>query len=155
MSAPRSEMRDAEYLGLGFLAVTSSELLKRLVARAELTDDERHTLRRAAAFLKDVSSGAKLVASGTNASASESDLRKFSYAVEPLRSIQHHIAAVEIEGQVTGLAESIEDAISQSPAIDATRLNNAQRFFDSLYRFLMDLVETGRRRRQRLESAHM
>lgn len=113
MSTPDNEFREAEYLGLGFLAVTSSELLGRLLEGQDIDDDDSYTLRRAAKFLNDVSSGATLVTSGgitSNVSSFET-VRKLAYSVEPLKLMQDEIHSADIGQVFDNMAVSINSAL--------------------------------------------
>ncbi|MDS4025727.1 MAG: hypothetical protein RKO25_01850 [Candidatus Contendobacter sp.] len=149
MSAPGNEFREAEYLGLGFLAVTSSELLDQLLAGKSIDEDDKHTLRRAIDFLKKASSGARLVNSGvsSNANALET-VSKFAYSVEPLRFVQDKTGSADIEAVFKKMATSIEVAMHNpaSASIDRTSLTTAKNFFSKLHVLFTDLVEASKRR---------
>ncbi len=148
MSTPGNEFRDAEYLGLSFLAVSSSELLERLLASQQIDEDDKYTLRRAEIFLKDVSSGARLVTSGvsSNACAVET-VRKLAFSVEPLKFMQDKIKADDVGEEFEKMASAIETALSPSNSqIKVEELNNAKEFFRQLSAFLVGLVESGQRR---------
>jgi hypothetical protein len=148
MSTPGNEFRQAEYLGLGFLAVTSCELLDRLLAGQTIDQDDEYTLRRAESFLKDVSSGARLVTSGvgSNASAVET-VRKLAYSVEPLKLMQDRIQAADVGNELDKMAAAIEAALSTSKvSIKKEELTNAKDFFRGLHTFLSGLIESGQRR---------
>lgn len=148
MSTPGNEFREAEYLGLGFLAVTSSELLDRLLAGQEIDDDDKYTLGRAEKFLKDVSSGARLVTSGVGANASAvENVRKLVYSVEPLKLIQEGIQSAQIVDAFENMANAIETALTYQ--IDETQreiLGIAKSFFHQLHIFLLDKIESEQRR---------
>lgn len=149
MSAPGNEFREAEYLGLGFLAVTSSELLNRLLEGKPIDEDDQHTLHRAINFLNDVSNGARLVNSGVSSKANALEtVSKFAYSVEPLKLMQDRIRSAEIEGAFKKMAISIESAISNSvnTDIDQSSLTNAKDFFSKLHVFLTDQIEASKRR---------
>ncbi|MBI3095549.1 MAG: hypothetical protein HYY97_11830 [Rhodocyclales bacterium] len=148
MSTPGYEFREAEYLGLGYLAVSSSELLDRLLSHQPIDDDDRYTLRRAKCFLMDVSSGARLVKSGVSSNASAVDsVRKLVYSVEPLKLMQDAIRSAEVGEVFEKIAGSIETAITVSE-YDADRddLIIAKDFFHQLHVFLVSSIESGRRR---------
>ena len=149
MSTPGNEFREAEYLGLGFLAVTSSELLDRLLTGQPIDDDDKHTLQRAEKFLKDVSSGAKLVTGGvsSNVSAVET-VRKLAYSVEPLKLMQDEIQSTEVGEAFERMADAIEVALSGGTIDEAARNNLivARGFFRQLHVFLIGLIETDQRR---------
>lgn len=148
MSTPGNEFRDAEYLGLSFLAVSSSELLERLLASLPIEEDDEYTLRRAENFLKDVSSGARLVTSGvsSNACAVET-VRKLAFSVEPLKFMQDRIKADDVGEEFEKMARAIETALSPNNSqIKVEELNNAKEFFRQLSAFLVGLVESGQRR---------
>lgn len=146
MSTPGSEFREAEYLGLGFLAVASSELLARLLAGQPIDDDDKYTLRRAKKFLEDASSGAQLVNEGvhSNVSAVET-VRKLSYSVEPLTLVHEQIRAAEAGVVLQRLADSIKQAVD-TEVIDRANLEVAKNFFRQLHIFFLKLTEAGRRR---------
>lgn len=148
MSAPGNEFREAEYLGLSFLAVTSSELLDQLLAGKSLDEDDKYTLHRAIDFLKDASSGARLVNSGvsSNANALET-VSKLSYSVEPLRFVQDSTGSSDIEAIIEEMVNSIEEAIANpvNANIDEISLTNAKNFFSNLHVFFTDLVEASKR----------
>lgn len=150
MSTPGNEFREAEYLGLGFLAVTTSELLGRLLARQIIDDDDKYTLRRAMSFLEDVSSGVRLVISGgvnSNVSAVET-VRKLAYSVEPLKLMQERIRSAEVEQKFENMADAIKAALSGSiiDGVDSKNLVVAKEFFCQLHVFLVSLIETKQRR---------
>ena len=147
MSAPGHEFREAEYLGLGYLAITSSELLARLMAGDQLSDDDKFTLRRAQDFLCDVSNGARLVTSGIQRNASASDaIQKLSYAVEPLKLLQEEFRSADVGETLEKVAGSIGNALQASDGADRTDLELAKNFFRELHVFLANLVEVGKRR---------
>ena len=150
MSTPGNEFREAEYLGLGFLAVSSSELLERLLAHQPIDDDDRYTLQRARGFLLDVASGARLVTEGvsSNASATET-VRKLAYSVEPLKLMQDEIRSAEVGSVFENMARSIEVSLDIDPAPKEEDLKNlgiAKDFFAQLHAFLVNLIEAGKRR---------
>jgi len=149
MSAPGNEFCEAEYLGLSFLAVTSSELLDQLLAGNSIDEDDKYTLRRAIDFLKDASSGVRLVNSGisSNANALET-VSKLSYSVEPLRFVQDNTGSADVEAVFTMMATSIEVAIDNpvNADIDRNSLTTAKNFFSKLHVLFTDLVEASKRR---------
>lgn len=155
MSAPRQEFRESEYLGLGLLAVTSTGLLDRILAGEQLDGDDKHTLRQATSFLHDVSSGAKLVTAGvtSNVSAAES-VRKLAYAVEPLGLMQRRIKEAEVGDVLNRVANTIEHSLQTPPTVNERNdLEMAKDFFQQLQAFLLNLVESGKRRTGDLGSA--
>lgn len=149
MSAPGNEFREAEYLGLGFLAITSAELLDRLLAEQSIDDDDKYVLRRAAKFLKDVSSGVRLVTSGgvtSNVSAVDT-VRKLAYSVEPLKLMQDKIQSAEVSEVFESMAEAIEAASLDSLAeSERNNLAVAKDFFRQLHVFLLSMIEADQRR---------
>ena len=149
MSTPDGNFRETEYLGLGFLAVKSSLLLSTLLEGHPINDDDKYTLKRAQDFLTDVSSGARLVTSGssTNANAIES-VRKLSYSVEPIRLMHEQICAAEVEDVFKGMASAIESAITSTNPVDLKKneLNRATEFFKVLHISLFNLVENNQKR---------
>lgn len=148
MSAPRQEFRESEYLGLGLLAVTSTGLIDRILSGEVLDDDDKHTLLRAKSFLHDVSSGAKLVTSGvsSNVSAAET-VRKLAYSVEPLTLMQENLKAADVGVVFDRMADSIEHSLTVAPTpAERDDLAIAKDFFQQLQAFLLNLVESGKRR---------
>lgn len=149
MSTPDGNFRETEYLGLGFLAVKSSLLLSKLLEGQNINDDDKYTLKRAQDFLTDVSSGARLVTSGssTNANAIDS-VRKLSYSVEPIKLMHEQIHAAEVEDVFKGMASAIELAInSPNPAnLQENELTRATEFFKVLHTSLFNLVENNQKR---------
>lgn len=147
MSAPGLEFREAEYLGLGFLAITSSELIKGLIAGHTINEDDRHTLLRAKRFLEDVSSGARLVTSGATSNVSAVDsVRKFAYAVEPLKFMQDHIRASDVGEAFPRIASAIQETVDSGHPVDPESLAQAMDFFRQLHAFLTSLAAAGKRR---------
>ncbi len=147
MSAPGQEFRDAEYLGWGYLAVTSVELLERVLAGQALDQDDAHNLERARQFLVDAASGAKLVQSGVPSNVSPVEtVRKFSYAVEPLRHVRHNLPPPEVGLVFDKMASSIDAALHQGAQADRTELAFTKSFFQQLHHMLLDIIESGKRR---------
>ncbi len=148
MSAPRQKFRESEYLGLGMLAVTSSTLISKLLEGGALNDDDKHTLRRASGFLHDVSSGAKLVTAGVSSNVSAADsVRKLAYSVEPLTLMQKQIKEAEVGEVFDRVATTIEVSLAAAPTqAQRTDLEIAKDFFQQLQTFLLNLVESGKRR---------
>lgn len=149
MSAPGNEFREAEYLGLGYLAVTSSELLDQLLSGVDIDDDDKYTLRRAKGFLNDVSSGARLVTSGVSSNVSAVDsVRKLSFAVEPLKLMHEEVLkSADLGEAFEKMANSIDAAIGNSLTNeDRNYLIAAKDFFRQLHLFFINLVEAGQRR---------
>ncbi|WP_125181306.1 hypothetical protein [Thiohalobacter thiocyanaticus] len=149
MSTPGNEFREAEYLGIGFLAISSSELIEKLLEGHQIDDDDKYVLRRAETFLNDVSSGARLVTSGgLNANVSAADsVRKLAYSVEPLKLMQDGIQSAEVGDVFQNMALSIEAALTNH--IDEITENNlcaAKEFFHQLHVFIMSLIETHQNR---------
>lgn len=155
MSAPGQEFRESEYLGLGLLAVSSSGLIDRLLTGGALDDDDRHTLLRAKSFLHDVSSGAKLVTMGVASNVSSADsVRKLAYSVEPLALMQDRIKAADVGVVFDRMANSIDHSLLAAPSQDEREdLALAQTFFQQLQSFLLNLVESGKRRTGDIGSA--
>jgi hypothetical protein len=146
MSAPGLEFREAEYLGLGFLAISASELLERLLSGDKLDEDDKYTLKRAKRFLEDASSGAELVRSGVGSTVNAVDsVRCLSYSVEPLKLMQQQIKASEVEKEFRTLAHAIAEAVDQSK-IERGELALAKDFFRQLHFFFVDLAERDKRR---------
>lgn len=147
MSAPGREFRDAEYLGWGYLAITSVELLERVLAGQPLDQDDAHNLRRARQFLVDAASGAKLVQSGVPSNVSPVEtVRKFSYAVEPLRHVRHNLPPPEVGRVFDKMASSIDAALHQGAQADRAELAFTKSFFQQLHHMLLDVIESGKRR---------
>lgn len=147
MSTPGQEFRDAEYLGWDYLAITSVELLERVLAGQALDQDDAHNLDRARQFLIDAASGAKLVQSGvpSNVSPVES-VRKFSYVMEPLRLARHDLPPPEVGAALDRMASSIDAAIHPGNPPDRAQLAFAKTFFQYLHHMLLDIIESGKRR---------
>ncbi|MFV1976002.1 MAG: hypothetical protein ACC651_09655 [Candidatus Scalindua sp.] len=149
MSTPGNEFREAEYLGLGFLAVTSSEILNQLLDGQPVDEDDKHTLRRAEKFLRDVSSGAQIVTSGgVNSNVSSVDtVRKLAFSVEPLKLMQEQIRTAAVGEVFNSMASSIEDSLTGdiSEAM-SSNLILARDFFIQLNVFLMGLIDSDQRR---------
>lgn len=147
MSTPGQEFRDAEYLGWGYLAITSVELLERFLAGQALDQDDAHNLERARQFLIDAASGAKLVQSGVPSNVSPVEtVRKFSYVMEPLRQIQHDLATPEVGLVLDKMATSIDAALHQGGQPDRAQLAFAKAFFQHMHYMLLDIIESGKRR---------
>ncbi len=149
MSAPNNEFREAEYLGLGFLAVTSSELLDKLLEEKSLDEDEKYMLQRAGKFLRDVSSGAQLVTSGgvsSNVSAAET-VRKLAYSVEPLKLMQDKIQSAKVGEAFENMANAIDAGLANSLGeSERNDLKVATTFFHQLHVFLIGQVESRQQR---------
>lgn len=146
MSAPSLHFREAEYLGLSFLAVSTSELLEQVLGGRQLDEDEKHTLLRARRFLEEASNGALLVTSGVHSNVSAADtVRKLSYSVEPLKVLQHALKAADADVALKQLAKSIEDVV-QAHRLDRDSLSIARDFFQQLHLFFVTLIEKGKRR---------
>ena len=147
MSTPGQEIRDAEYLGLGYLAITSAELLERVLSGQPMDLDDAHNLTRARQFLVDAASGAKLVASGVPSNVSPVEtVRKFSYAVEPFRQVQHGVPPPDVGPFLEKMASAIDAALHNDPQVDRPQLEVAQSFFKFLHRMFLDVIESRRRR---------
>lgn len=147
MSTPGQEFRDAEYLGWGYLAITSVELLERALADQPLDMDDVHNLQRARQFLIDAASGAKLVQSGVPSNVSPVEtVRKFSYIMEPLRLSRHGQPPPEVGPVLDMMASSIEDALRPGGQADQAQLAFAKAFFQQMHYVLLDLIESGKRR---------
>lgn len=147
MSTPGQEFRDAEYLGWGYLAITSAELLERVIAGQTLDQDDAHNLERARQFLIDAASGAKLVQSGVPSHVSPVEtVRKFSYAVEPLRHVRHDLLPPEVGPVFDRMASSIDAALHQGAQADPGQLALTKAFFQNLHHGLLDIIESGKRR---------
>lgn len=147
MSTPGQEFRDAEYLGWGYLAITSAELLERVLANQPLDGDDAHTLQRARQFLVDAASGAKLVQSGVPSNVSPVEtVRKFSYAMEPLRLSRHGQPPPEVGPVLDMMASSIDAALQPGAQADRAQLAFAKAFFQHMHHMLLDIIESGKRR---------
>ncbi len=148
MSAPGREFRESEYLGLGLMAVRSTTLIDKLLSGIQISEDEKHVLIRAQKFLFDVASGAKLVNSGVGSNVSATDsVRKFSYSVEPLQLLQQNMQAAEAQSMLEEIAQSVAQTVAEG--MDESRrddLQKAKSFFSELHKFLLELVETSKRR---------
>lgn len=146
MSTPGQEFRDAEYLGWGYLAITSAELLERVLAGQSLDADDAHSLKRAQQFLTDAASGAKLVQSGVPSNVSPVEtVRKFSYVMEPLRLSRSDLPP-EVGSALDDMASSINAALQTGAQVDRTQLVFAKTFFQNMHHVLLDIVESGKRR---------
>lgn len=146
MSAPGLEFREAEYLGLGFLAISASELLDRVLNGGQLDDDDKYTLNRAKRFLEDASSGAEIVKSGVGNTVNAVDsVRCLSYSVEPLKLMQQQIKTSEVDKAFKMLADSIGAAVDAAK-VDRNGLTVAKDFFKQLHVFFVDLAESNKRK---------
>lgn len=149
MSAPNQQFREAEYLGWGYVAVTSSEILQRLLAGQAPDQDDKHYLERAKQFLSDAASGAKLVSMGVPSHVSPVEtVRKFSYSVAPLRQVQGNGAGAppDVAAALEAMIKSIDDALRNGRPEDPGLLTVTKDFFMQLHRVLLDIVESGKRR---------
>ena len=147
MSTPGQEFRDAEYLGWGYLAITSAELLERVLAGQPLDQDDAHNLERARQFLIDASSGAKLVQSGVPSNVSPVEtVRKFSYVMEPLRLSRHGLPPPEVGPVLDKMASSIDAVLQPGAQADHAQLAFAKTFFQHMHHMLLDIIESGKRR---------
>lgn len=147
MSTPGLEFHDAEYLGWGYLAITSVELLDRVLGGQHLDADDAHNLKRAQKFLVDAASGAKLVTAGVPSHASPVEtVRTFSYAVKPLRQVRNDVPPPEVGAALDRMASSIDTALRQGAPVDSAQLTFARDFFKQLHHLLLDIVESGKRR---------
>lgn len=149
MSASGNEFREAEYLGLGFLAVTSSELLDQFLHGQSIEDeDDRYTLRRAETFLREVSNGARLVTSGVSSDASAIEtVRKLTYSVEPLKLIQDGIRSADVGQTFEDMAHAIDSAVTgDMDQAERGSLVAAMNFFRQLHVFLIAQIEANQRR---------
>lgn len=147
MSTPGQEFRDADYLGWGYLAITSVELLERVLAGQSLDADDAHILKRARQFLIDAASGAKLVQSGVPSNVSPVEtVRKFSYVMEPLRLSRSDLPPPEVGSVLDGMASSIDAALQRGAQADRAQLLFAKTFFEHMHHMLLDIIESGKRR---------
>jgi hypothetical protein len=147
MSTPGQEFRDADYLGWGYLAITSAELLERVLAGQQLDMDDAHSLKRARQFLIDAASGAKLVQSGVPSNVSPVEtVRKFSYVMEPLRLSRRDLPPPEVGKALDDMASSIDAALAAGAQADTAQLKLTKTFFMNMHHMLLDIVESGKRR---------
>jgi hypothetical protein len=147
MSTPGHEFREAEYLGLGYLAVSTSELLDRVLSGQRLDADDMDTLERARQFLSDVSSGARLVTAGTpsNVSPVES-VRKFSYSVEPLGQMQENLRAADFGDAIDRMASSVGAVLEPGAHFNVADVTMTKDFFHQLHIFLVNMIEARKRK---------
>lgn len=146
MSAPGLEFREAEYLGISHMAITSDELIVRLLSGRQLSNDDKQRLRKAKKFLEDVSSGARLVTSGvsSNVSAVET-VRKLTYTMEPLKLVGDGINTAAAEAIFQQMAVAIGSAVDDG-SIDREKLQLASSFLRQLHLSLVNLTEASNRR---------
>ncbi len=147
MSTLGQEFRDADYLGWGYLAITSVELLERLLKGEMLDEDDAYSLKQAKQFLIDAASGAKLVQSGVPSNVSPVEtVRKFSYVMEPLRLSRSSLPTLEVVSTLDGMASSLDAALKTGAQADPKQLAFAKTFFQHMYHTLIDIIESGKRR---------
>ena len=126
MGAPNQLLRDAETIGIGFLASRTSSVLRQLLDGKKIGNDEVHVLEDASRFLQDISDGARFTASGN-----------FREGASPSRSIAAldvAFGAIDVLKQLVsdehGVARFFEDLASA--VTKAGSSGNSQEIADSL-----------------------
>jgi len=139
MSGANVVMREAEYLGCGFLAVQSQETIARRLGRKELTDEDKLILGRASEFLKNIADGADLVSTGrSGAHNSRASMQALDFAMGPLESLQSLIGDGKIAEFFRGLATATEKASHDE--IDTEQLQCSKQFFEVLYHSTLETL---------------
>lgn len=140
MSAPHLELKEVEFLSLGFMTNGAVNALEKILNGEDLSGKEIKSLRKAAAFLGDIASGAQFIASGKvpvgfNASRS---LEALNYAMGPKESLKKLLKDDDVAKFFKDLALALENAhrgISKDE--DRSHLNEAVSFFRAFYRWVI------------------
>src|SRR5687767_851755 len=90
MSAPHLELKEVEFLSLGFMTNNAIHALERVVMGSQVSESDTRALKKMSMFLDDISSGAEFITSGNvpagfNASRS---LQAFNYAMGPTETLK-------------------------------------------------------------------
>lgn len=149
MSAPRFESMASEYINYGFLSAKAVNAIESILAGQCLSQDEARVLKRAEGFLRDVSSGAVLVKTGSfNGNNPNEAMAALDIAMNPIEFLQDAIKEKEIASFFTEMAQAIEESQTQLGEVPSSakkdKLDNAKFFFDCLYSSLQDSLSAGR-----------
>lgn len=137
MSAPVFETKAADYIGQGFLAIKAKNAIGVFLNGQTLTDSERDILFKAQKFLKDIASGASLVATGeVNGIRPMESMAALDYAMDPIQRLKGLLGDREVSDFFNEVAESVELGAKGAPDVLPAReqtLRFAVSFFDMLY----------------------
>lgn len=112
MSAPRLELKEVEFLSLGFTINGAINALEKCINGADLSKKDVKSLEEAASFLKDIASGANFITSGKvpagfNASRS---LAAFNYAMGPTEALKGLIKDDDVAKFFGNIARAVANA---------------------------------------------
>ncbi len=140
MSAPHLELKEAEYLSLGFMANSAGSTLKMLLAGEDLSDKELESLKKASIFLNDIASGADFIATGQlSATFNPSrSLEALNYAMGPTEALKKVMKDDNVAKFFSDVARAVTN-LQERKSVDADKphIEEAAAFFQVFYRWVI------------------
>lgn len=140
MSAPAFETRAADYIGQSFLAIKAKKAINVFLKGEALSESEKEVLFKAHKFLKEIASGASLVATGESKGFKPMEsMAALNYAMDPIESLRDLLGDRDIATFFNEMADSVE--LGAKGSLDALpakgeMLQFAVSFFEALYKSL-------------------
>jgi hypothetical protein len=154
VSAPSTVLRQASSFRYGVLSVKTAKILRATLDDHVLTEEGKDTLRRAAAFLVDISDGARMATGTIRARARAHPSRSIAaldYALAPIETLRANLGD-DIAPHFDRMARALNAVASNRLAPDQRQiLEQALQFFETLR---SSLVRDRRIRRVALGGPH-
>jgi hypothetical protein len=154
VSAPSTVLRQASSFRYGVLSVKTAKVLRSALEDRPLTEEDRETLRRAAAFLIDISDGARIATGTIRARArghTSRSIAALDYALPPIEAL-HAELGDDIAPHFDRMARALNAAVSNRLTHEHHEvLRHALMFFEALR---SSLVRDRRVRRVALGGPH-
>ncbi len=145
MSAPGFETRTADYIGQGFLAVKAKNAIGAFLDGKPLSQGDKEVLLKAERFLKEIASGASLVATGKAMGFRPMEsMLALDYAMDPIQRLRDLLENREVSEFFCEVAESVQLGAQGDPGVLPAKekmLRFAVSFFDTLYLSLSSTLD--------------
>ncbi|MBT3010967.1 MAG: hypothetical protein KME41_04505 [Candidatus Thiodiazotropha sp. (ex Lucina pensylvanica)] len=140
MSAPHLELKETEYLSLGFMANSAETTLKTLLAGKQPSDEEIKSLKKATSFLNDIASGADFITTGqlsANFNPSRS-LEALNFAMGPIDALKKVMKDDDVATFFRGIAQAVNNIYDRkSIESDRIHIEEAEEFFSIFYQWVI------------------
>lgn len=144
MSAPHLELKEVEFLSLGFTTNGAINALEKFLKGVEFSDKDLKSLKDAAEFLADVESGANFislgkVSGGFNASRS---LEAFNYAMGPTDELKALLKDDNVAKFFEDIAHAVASARDRNAKEeDRPHIEEAISFLRPFYRWIISELD--------------
>jgi hypothetical protein len=147
MSAPSIAERDSEYLKYGFLSIKAGNAIRSKLDGDPLSEDELEILHHADQLLRQISTGAELVTSGSiqnNDIDPVASMKALDVAKDPIKHIQGQVKLHQLAQLFASMADTLKacSGSDRAPSKEQKQvLAQVASFFDALYQYVATTLD--------------